>query len=184
MTGKKMIILSLPGNNQLAPDLILRQQKQMLNLKYNKMTVLRLYQRNGHTPARKEEGYRYSDLMRDYFGTELNGSSSSNPRVNIVETKDSWELNFALPGVKKEDININVEKDLLTVSHKLSEKEEEGFIYNRREFNFRGFERSFNLPESVNTEKIKAKMDNGILNVSLPKKDDAIDKGPREIKIS
>jgi HSP20 family protein len=148
------------------------------------MTVLRLYQRNGHKPAHQEEGYRYSDLMRDYFGREANESSFTNPRVNIVENKDSWELNFALPGVNKEDININVEKDFLTVSHKISEKEEEGFSYNRKEFDFRGFERSFNLPESVNTEKIKAKMDNGILTVHLPKKDDAIDKGPREIKIS
>lgn len=148
------------------------------------MTVLRLYQRNGHTPAKEENAYRYSDLMNDFFGMGDYRTSSSTPRVNIIENKDSWELSFALPGVSKEEININVEKEVLTISHNARESAVEEYIYNRREFDYNGFERSFNLPESVNTEKIKAKMDNGILTINLPKKDDAIDKGPREIKIS
>lgn len=148
------------------------------------MTVLRLYQRNGNAPAREEHGYRYSDLMNDFFGMDNYHNSTSTPRVNILENKDSWDLSFALPGIKKEDININVEKDLLTVSHIVKREEGEEFIYNRREFDYSGFERSFNLPDSVDAEKIKAKMENGILTINLPKKDDAIDKGPREIKIS
>jgi HSP20 family protein len=126
--------------------------------------------------------YRYSDLLKDFFGEE-SFSNKVSPRFNILEQNDAFILELAVPGLKKSDIAINVESDILKISHK-NETEEDDSAYRRREFNYNGFEKSFNLPEIADTEKIKATMENGILNVHIPKKEESIKKGPREIKVS
>lgn len=96
------------------------------------------------------------------------------PAVNIDENKDQYELSLAVPGMKKNDFNINVEGSMLTIS---SEKEEEseqkqknGY---RREFNYSSFSRSFALPDEVIKDKIDARYQDGVLKVSLPKKEEA-----------
>ncbi len=144
------------------------------------MTLLNVYKSNGHEVSNKPYDYRFSDLMQDFFG---NSVMSSGPRVNISEENERFILFMALPGVTKSDLNIEVENDELTVSRKAGNEAGEQH-FSRREFDFSAFSRTFSLPEIVDTERIEASMENGILSIVLPKRDEAIDKGPREIKIS
>jgi HSP20 family protein len=92
---------------------------------------------------------------------------------------------MAAPGLTKEDFKINVENDVLTVSNeKKTETSEKNEKYTRKEFSYSSFLRSFTLPEIVDMEKINAGYENGILTLTLPKKEEAKPKSPREIKIS
>ncbi|MFW5645589.1 MAG: Hsp20/alpha crystallin family protein [Bacteroidota bacterium] len=148
------------------------------------MTLLRVYKKNGSPVQQGEDACLFSDSLHDFFGEENFHQVYSTPKVNIREEKEYFELEIALPGVSKKDILINVEKDSLNISHKELEKAEEKDIYSRREFDFSQFKKSFYIPKTINSEMIQAKMDNGILTVKLPKREEAIDRGPREITIS
>ncbi len=85
---------------------------------------------------------------------------------------------MAIPGVKKEEIAIEIEKDVLKVSSNVSTTEEvkeekEETMYTRKEFNYASFERSFTLPEMVDRDAIKGKYEDGILSIELPKVEEA-----------
>ena len=95
------------------------------------------------------------------------------PAVNVKETEKTFELEMAVPGWNKNDINIDLENDVLTISAKLdSEKSEHKDHYQRKEFHHSSFERSFTLPENADGNKIQAKQENGVLMISVPKKED------------
>jgi HSP20 family protein len=147
------------------------------------MTQMRVYNKNGQDNGVIAPFYRYSDMFNDFFGEGKYSGNCSNPAVNIIEDKESFMLYIALPGVSKADVNIEVEKNILSLS-RTTETQDAELNYNRREFDYSNFERTFRLPQSVDVSKISAKMENGILNLNLPKKEEAIDKGPKEIKIS
>jgi HSP20 family protein len=126
-------------------------------------------------------GYPYSQgrflPMLDEVLTDVLGGSSiaaafnKGAAVNIKEDEKNYFLEFAAPGYEKDEFKIALENQVLSVSaEKKSETKEDGNTYTRREFAFTSFQRSFNLPESVNEEGIKAEYKNGILNVSIPKK--------------
>jgi HSP20 family protein len=126
-----------------------------------------------------------NDLM-DWNMGNFSPVNTSLPAVNVKETEDDYLIEVAAPGMKKDDFKINLDNDRLTIS---SEKEDEDADneddYTRREFCYQSFQRSFNLPERlVDTEKIKAEYKNGVLNVTLPKREEAKPKPAREIKIS
>ena len=95
----------------------------------------------------------------------------STPAVNIIENFPNFVVELAAPGFKKEDFKIEVEEDTLIISSKreteLEEKEDSQFV--KREFNYESFERSFKLPEDIQTDEILAKYENGVLRVTLPK---------------
>lgn len=96
-------------------------------------------------------------------------SSISRPSVNISEDEKAFEIELAAPGFKKEEFKINLEKALLTISlDKKEDKEEKQF--NKREFIFESFSRSFTLPENADGEKISAEYVDGILKVLIAKK--------------
>lgn len=96
------------------------------------------------------------------------------PAVNITEHKDAYEVSLAVPGMKKDDFKIDVAGNMLTISSEKEEtKEEEDKKFTRKEYNYSSFSRSFTLPEEINREKINAKYDNGILKISLPRKEEA-----------
>ena len=121
----------------------------------------------------------FNDFFRpwDSFFDLNNGCSLSRnlnpvsiPAVNISETSDQYEVNLAAPGMKKEDFNIDVEGNTLTISAETKEeKEEKEERYTRKEYNYSSFSRSFTLPDWVNKEKINASYENGLLKVVLPK---------------
>ncbi|HEX5652078.1 MAG TPA: Hsp20/alpha crystallin family protein [Chitinophagaceae bacterium] len=111
----------------------------------------------------------YFDQGRDFWNRSL-----TVPAVNIMDDKDEYRLYFAVPGMKKDDFNIDVEGNMITIScEKEESKDEKEKNYTRREYNFYSFNRSFTLPEEVNREKIEATYENGLLMVWLPKKEEA-----------
>jgi HSP20 family protein len=119
----------------------------------------------------------------DWFGGMENFGNTF-PAVNIRENERDFELEIAVPGKKKEDFNIEVDNNVLTVS--LEDKKEDEVKednYTRREFSFSSFKRAFTLPETVNEEKINASYTGGILRFTLPKKEEALPKPKRLIEI-
>ena len=106
------------------------------------------------------------------------------PAVNVIEGKDDFRLEIAAPGLKKPDFDINVEKDILTISAKVEKDKTEGFKYSRKEFDYKEFKRTFHLPKTIDTSKIEAKFENGILNLILTKKEEAKELPARKVIIS
>lgn len=99
------------------------------------------------------------------------------PAVNISENLINFAVELAAPGLKKEDFSIEIDEETLTVSVKQAseteEKEENNDSrYQRREFNYREFKRSFKMPENVKSEDVKATYVDGILKITLPKKEE------------
>jgi HSP20 family protein len=96
------------------------------------------------------------------------------PAVNIIESKDDYKLSIAVPGMKKDDFNIAIDGNMLTISNEKEEsREEKDERYTRKEYNYSSFSRSFSLPEEVTKENIQATYHDGILSLVLPKKEEA-----------
>ena len=110
----------------------------------------------------------------EWFDGELSNRAIRMPAVNITEQKDDYQVSLAVPGLKKEDFNIDIDGNLLIVSSKKEDKKEdkEG-RYTRREYSYSSFERSFNLPDEVNKDKIEAHYEDGLLKLFLPKKEES-----------
>ncbi len=126
------------------------------------------------------------DFFNDSFfkGMSPVDCNNTSPAVNVTEEDKSYRIEVAAPGVDRKDFNINIENDLLTISSEQKEnKEDNNRKYMRREFSYNTFKRSFQLPESVDLENIKASHDLGILIIELPKKEELVQKAPREIEI-
>ncbi|MFS4494581.1 Hsp20/alpha crystallin family protein [Maribacter sp. 2308TA10-17] len=120
----------------------------------------------------------------DWFGG-LESVTSYLPAVNIKDNETEFELELSVPGRKKEDFNIEIDKDVLTVSAEVkTDEEKKTENYSRREFTFSSFKRSFTLPDTVDSEKIEANYENGILSFVLPKKAEALPKPKRLIELS
>ena len=106
------------------------------------------------------------------------------PAVNIVDKVDSFEIEVAAPGLKKENFQVNLNQQTLTIGYSEGEKQgEQTGKYTRREFRFRSFQRSFNLPQTVDSERISANYVDGILHLNLPKREEAKAKPERLIQI-
>jgi len=125
-------------------------------------------------------------LRNNFFGDLLDSESNLNtPAVNISEGTESYTIEVAAPGLTKSDFKINLDHNILTISSlKENKKEEKEGSYTRQEFSYYSFSRSFTLPESTETEKISATCKDGILYVSIPKKEEAKVKPAREIAIA
>jgi HSP20 family protein len=126
---------------------------------------------------------------RDLFDWRLSNYSNtgtSMPAVNIRETPEAFEVEMAAPGMAKSDFKIELEGNNLTISsEKRNENEEkEGENYSRKEFSYQSFSRMFTLPKDVvDAENIKAKYEDGVLRLQIPKKEEAKLKPPRVIEI-
>lgn len=128
-----------------------------------------------------------SEMMNRFYN-EFNNSEMKDcyrPAVNIKEHDDAFEMSFMVPGMKKEDFKINLEDEILTVSAEVeTEKEEKKKGYSRKEFAFGSFKRRFSVPDSIEAEKISAAYNNGILEVTLPKKEEAKPQPARMIDVA
>lgn len=147
------------------------------------MTLVKFNPRQAQLRRQNESFNNYSDLWNNFFNDDDYSTRSFNPKVNVREETDMFELEMAVPGISKKDIQINVNSDVLKISHESANDNTDAEL-SHREFNYASFERSFRLPDSIDFDKIDAKTENGILTIKLPKREEAIDKGPREIKIS
>ena len=125
----------------------------------------------------------WSEEMPSVFRTNFNEGMTL-PKVNIKETTENFQVQMAVPGFKKENFNISVENEELLISAEIEENtEEKNEEFTRKEFGYASFRRSFVLPETVDGDKIKASYEDGILNVILPKKEEAKPKPARTIKV-
>ncbi len=105
------------------------------------------------------------------------------PAVNVKDKKNSYELEVAAPGFKKEDFKLITENGLLTISAETSsEKEEEDENFTRQEFSRSSFSRTFNLPDNVSSDDISAKFQDGLLKVDIKKSGKSISP-KKEVKI-
>ncbi len=106
------------------------------------------------------------------------------PAVNISETDKNYEIEVAVPGFDKKDFKVAVHDNVLKISaEKKAEKSEKDKKYTRKEFTYSSFERSFNLPSNVNTEKIDAKYTDGLLKLTVAKLTETVSKKSKEISI-
>src|SRR5690554_4841332 len=145
------------------------------------------------TLIRTKPEMRFHGLLDDLFSPEFQRLNRSGlktggltlPKVNIKEGEDGYLLELAVPGMAKEDFKIKLDQDVLTIS---SEKKEEASKdnkqYTRQEFSYQSFERRFNLPEDVNSEKITANYVNGVLSIEIPKREEAKPQAPKAIEIA
>ena len=122
-----------------------------------------------------------NEFLNDDFGMNLFNRSNSLPSVNSIENNDSFEIDLAVPGMKKDDFIIELNDKVLVISSEKSSINNENMRLN--EFDYSSFQRSFRVPESVELDKIKANYKNGILKIKLPKKKDSITKPNRVIDI-
>lgn len=143
------------------------------------------------SPQRKAYSHPFFSNVLPSFFDEAFGSRESAafmPAVNIAEDEKNWQIEVSAPGFSKEDFRIRLENETLTISAEHKEEIEAGKEakkYSRREFRYGSFSRSFRLPkEKVNEEAINAAYDNGILMLTIPKKEEEKKEQLKEIKIS
>lgn len=135
------------------------------------MTVFKVNNR----PVAKSWNGIVNELFNDFensFPSTFSQASTKAP-ANISESENAFHLDILAPGRKKEWFGLNVEKNVLTISYETKEQAETSNAKNiRNEFSVPSFKRSFNLDGKVNAEGIEAKYEDGILKVTLPKKEE------------
>jgi HSP20 family protein len=143
--------------------------------------MLPVFRSNRNLPGLFEE-FLSNNWLNNFWEDE---TWKSTPAVNIFERKDKFEIEIAAPGLEKEDFKIDLKDDYLTVSSekKESKEEKEKGKTVRCEFKYSSFQRSFALPQDVDTSKIKASHKNGVLTIELPKKEEFKEGPTRQIEI-
>jgi HSP20 family protein len=135
----------------------------------------------------------WSRFFNDFFDKDLldwtdkhfSNTNTTLPAVNIKENDNGFEVEMAVPGMSKDDFRINLENNTLCISsEKKTENEKNEGNYSRKEFSYQSFSRSFTLPLSADEGSIKAKYENGILKVEIPKREESKPKPPKTIEIS
>lgn len=142
-------------------------------------------------PMLRPKGTSMPNLVDFFFGDDFlsnffdNANAGTIPAVNIVESKDDYQIELAAPGLEKKDFKIDLNNNMLSISSEKEQKNEvEGEKIMRREFSYTAFKRSFTLPDSADGDKIKAAYKEGILTITIPKRDEAKEKPARQISIS
>ena len=144
------------------------------------MTLVRFNRENENMPV-------FSKMFENFFNDDFmpRRFTSQTPAVNVVEEDDQFVIEVAAPGLTKKDFKVNLDNDFITIeANKESKDKKEEKNYTRREFCYENFSRTFSIPDSVNSEKIDATYNEGVLTVKLPKREEAKVKPAREIKIA
>jgi len=130
-------------------------------------------------------GYADEFLGRDFLPNLFEFQTGINmPSVNVIEGKEDFRIEVAAPGLEKDDFKISLDNNVLTISSEKEDKQEEKEErYMRREFSYTSFRRSFRLPQTVEADKISASHVNGVLGITIPKKEEAKVKPVRQIEI-
>ncbi len=129
----------------------------------------------------------FEDLFNEGRLADVSTYGSTLPAVNIKETADDFQVEVAVPGKKKEDFNIELDQNVLTISSEQKSENEETSNdgrYTRKEFNYTSFKRAFTLPDSVQQDKIEAEYKEGVLNIKVPKREESKQKPKRMIAIA
>jgi len=140
------------------------------------MTIIKWHRR----PSMSEV---MDNMLDRNFNTGFEKNCGCVPATNILEKEEGFEIQLAVPGMKKEDFKLEMEEDVLSVIYEKKEEEKKAqgeFL--QREFGMDEFTRSFSIPKTADVESIKASYDAGILYISVPKQDKA--RLSKEIKVS
>jgi HSP20 family protein len=128
-----------------------------------------------------------SDLMRQWFDDTRLGTGrigTSLPATNISETDDDIVIEVAAPGMEKKDFKVEIQNDMLRIAYEKQTKDEQNNRNDwRREFNYESFDRSFTLPAMAESEKVEATYQDGILKITVPKKEEARKKPAKTIDV-
>jgi HSP20 family protein len=126
-----------------------------------------------------QKNYPVNPFFNDVFDSILNDTFigdkliSRVPAVNIAENENEFHIELAAPGLKKEDFKINLDKNVLSVSADKKVEAVEGTKFSKREYNYTSFTRSFTLPETVDHSKINAEYTDGVLKLTVAKREEA-----------
>jgi HSP20 family protein len=126
-----------------------------------------------------QKNYPVNPFFNDVFDSILNDTFigdkliSRVPAVNIAENENEFHIELAAPGLKKEDFKINLDKNVLSISADKKVENVEGTKFSKREYNYTSFTRSFTLPESVDHSKIDAEYTDGVLTLTVAKREEA-----------
>ena len=126
----------------------------------------------------------FDEFFTRDFGIDLAPRTYQTPAVNITEKGDAFHLELVAPGKEKKDFDVELEEDTLTIStNSDSGIAEDDTQFTRREFDYASFNRSFRIPETIDTKCIKANYKNGLLSIILPKRKEAIPEPKKQIEI-
>jgi HSP20 family protein len=127
----------------------------------------------------------FNNFLKNDYHESYKNNCGTKPATNVFETEADFKIEVLLPGFNKEDVQLNFQNNLLTIKvEKEKDNKKEEFKYSHREFGAFNFEKQYRIPKSVNDEKINAQFENGVLNIVLPKKEEALEKEPVNIQIS
>lgn len=127
----------------------------------------------------------FDSFEKDFFNDFVSLGNKNLPAVNVLENQDGYSVEVAAPGLKKEDFKVNLENNVLTISsEKQVTTEDKNDKYSIKEFSYNSFKRAFTLPEVIDSEKIEATYQDGILSVKIAKKEEAKRKEPKQIEIA
>ena len=135
-------------------------------------------------PARKSQNW-LPGIFNDFFGNEwVEKTNSASPAINIKESENEYKVEVAAPGMTKDDFSIKIDADnqLIVSMEKKDENKKEKYL--RREFAYTQFQQIMILPDNVEKDKIEAKVENGVLQIDIPKKQIAVEENKvKEIAI-
>jgi HSP20 family protein len=124
-------------------------------------------------------------MIPEFMDMDDFGNAMKMPPANVSENEKEFRIDLSAPGLKREDFKVEVENgDLIISSEKQEEDKDEKENYWRREFSYSSFSRRFPLPENTSEEKIVAKYDNGMLHVTIPKKEITTKKAKKAIEVA
>ena len=150
---------------------------RITNIKINIMNIIR-------TTTPRYPSF-FDDFFNREFGIDVTSRTHQTPAVNITEKNNAFFIELVAPGKQKNDFDVALENDTLTIST-TSDKEssEENALFMRKEFDYASFQRSFRIPETIDIKNIKANYKNGLLSIELPKRKEAILETKKQIKIN
>ena len=126
----------------------------------------------------------FNDFFNNDFMTRANATA---PAINVKESDREYTVELAAPGLKKEDFNVNIDRDgnlhIHMESKNESKEEDKKSHYLRREFSYSKFEQTLLLPDDVDKDGIEAKVNDGVLTVSLPKLEKVAEKTVKQIEV-
>ena len=145
------------------------------------MTLVRFYNPEMLT-SRRYNGFDLNNFFRT--SNNLNEANRNYPAVNIIEEPERYRIEVAAPGYSKDDFKVNIENDVLKISVDKEKNKVEDENFTRCEFYNGSFERSFVVGKTIDINKIDARYENGILTITLSKKEEAKPQQPRSISIN
>lgn len=133
-----------------------------------------------HRPTNRFRSFpvSFNDMFENFFNgdadLQLSGEAFFRPSVDVIENEKGFEVDVAVPGIKKDEIKLDISNNELMISgERKSKREESNEKYHLGEIRYGKFSRTFRLPENVDKEKIEAKFEDGILKVYIPKSAEA-----------